>query len=527
MKIEDLVSGNYYVYTKYGICQYVKPEIIKNYGVDKQFYTFYFKNKRQCFLVKDQIDKCIFFYADKDKKDVKLSNMDNNKSWKKRKQKTMAMVHEEVSQLTKLYAERKNIKGYALKKNTIALSSFLKLYPYQLTDGQLQALNEVNEDLESDNASSILLSGSVGCGKSTIMQCITFKCINSDYQACILAPTEILAKQHLSEFTEIFKSYKNVNIVFVSGSVSKKKKELIKEQVESGTANIIIGTSSILSQGYKFFNLGLVVTDEEQKFSTKQKELLKTIDPKINQVLVTGTSIPRTTYMAKIGLLHKVSIDSVPKNKKEPEIELYKHNDEKIVQFIKRELDRNGQVYYVLNDTLGLYKVREHLLELNKKYNMKNDLRIGIVNGKLKKKESNQIFDDFKQGKYDILIATTIIEIGLTCGNANSIVIQKCDRFGLSSLIQMDGRVGRSGVQPYVLLTYEGELNQISKKRINIILKHTELNNATAISEADEKLRGSGQLMTGSQHGHMVQIGMDMYNHLLEEEMNKQLKELA
>jgi transcription-repair coupling factor (superfamily II helicase) len=522
MNVKDLIEGNFYVYEVRGICKYVKPEYING----DLYYLFYFKNKRKCYARTVDVETKYYFYASSDKK-VTLSCFDNKKSWQKKRDKTIEEIQNTAKELIKLYTERQTLEGYAFDKDTDEQIIFENSYEYELTLGQKSALTQVKQDLELNKPANILLYGSVGCGKSTIMQCITFKAYQSGYQTVVLAPTELLAKQHFLEYMEIFKPYKNVNIVFISSGISKKKKELIKQQIESGESQIIIGTTSILSQNYNFYKLGLILIDEEQKYSSKQKELLKLVDPKINTILITGTSIPRTTYMAMSGILHKISIDSLPENKKEPSIELSKHKDETIVKYIKRELGRNGQIYYILNDTLGLYRIREYLLKLNNKYHIKDDLKIGIVNGKLKKKESDQIFSEFKNGDYDILIATSIVEIGLTCGNANTVLIDECDRFGLSSLTQLIGRVGRSGIKPYVLLMYEGELNPVSKKRLDTILTHTELNNAEAIAREDLNIRGKGQLFSGKQHGHLVQIGMDMYNNLLEKELQKQKKEIS
>lgn len=521
MNVKDLKAGDFYIYVDRGICQYIKKEWVGG----RELHLFYFAKRRHCYASDETIQEKYYFYASGDKK-VTLSNFDNKTAWKKKKLKSMQEIRETAEKLVKLSVERQSLEGYVFDKDTKDQTIFEHSYPYELTDGQKQAITQIKIDLESDKPANVLLYGSVGCGKSTIMQCVTFKACQSGYQTVVLAPTELLAKQHFLEYSEIFKPYKNINITFISGSISKKKKELIKQQIESNEVQIIIGTTSILSQNYNFHKLGLILTDEEQKYSTKQKELLKLIDPKINTILITGTSIPRTTYMAMSGILHKIIIDSLPENKKEPAIELSKHNDDIVAKYIKREIDRNGQIYYILNDTLGLYRIKEYLLKLNAKYNIKDDLKIGIVNGKLKKKESDKIFTEFKNGEYDILIATSIVEIGLTCGSANTVLIDMCDRFGLSSLIQLIGRVGRSGIKPYVLLMYEGELNPTSKKRLDTILMHTELNNAEAIAKEDLNIRGKGQLFSGKQHGHLAQIGMDMYNDLLEKELQRQ-KELT
>lgn len=518
----DLTPNKVYLNTQCGLGIYRK--CIEIEGIT--YYIFEYGKKRNLMLKEEELDTVREYENYDENKPPKLNILGDGK-WKKLVKNTKEEINNIANQLIDVAIKRKTLKGYSIEINKVLEQKFIKKYSYELTDGQINALQEIDNDLKSDSPANILLYGSVGSGKSTIMQITAYNAVQNGYQVVIIAPTQMLSRRHVDEFTEIFKSYENINIAFVSSQLSKKKKEELKEQIESGKIDILIGTTSILSQNYNFHKLGLVEIDEEQKYSIKQKELLKTIDFKINQILCTGTAIPRTTYMAQAEILHKVSINSLPRNKKEPVVEVSQNNEEKIIEFISRELNRNGQVFYMVNDIEKLYKTKEYILQLNEKYDIKRNIDIGIVHGKLSKKDSNKIFAEFKNGKYDILISTSIIEVGLTNKNANTMIILGSTGFGLSSLIQCIGRTGRGGIQPYALLLYEGSLNYTARKRLETIEQHTELNNGEAIAQADLIQRGAGQIYgDNKQHGKVSQVGMSYYNELLTKAINKRKEEI-
>ena len=520
MKIEDLVSGNYYVYTKYGVCQYVKPEIIKNYGVDKQFYTFYFKNKRQCFLIKDQIDKCIFFYADKDKEDVKLSNMDNNKSWKKRKQKTMLEIKKQSEELMKVYKKRSELIGFKFSKDNDLQRKFEGDFPYELSDGQARSLNEIKADMESDKIMDRILVGDVGFGKTEIAMRAAFKAVLSCKQVIIITPSRILSHQHFQDFTDRFEGY-NVNIALLDSKRNKKRTETL-QKIKEGEIDVIIGTQNVLSDYVQYKNAGLMVIDEEHKMGIVTKDKIKKMKANIDILSMTATPIPRSLNLTNLHLRDISVIDTPPKNKIAPITKSMSWNDERIKFIINRELSRKGGVFIVDNNIIELYQLRDKLLKLIP------DLKIAIINGKMKNNEIEDIMSNILDRKYNIVLATSIIEVGITIKFINTIIIYNAQNLGLAQIHQLRGRInrGNNGAEGYCILTYPKgtHMDDTAKKRLKIICENSDLNSGIDIAKEDMKIRGAGELIGLKQSGQMInKIGMDFYMSL----MDKQLKELA
>ena len=520
MKVEDLMIGDYYVYSKYGVCQY-KGEEIMNDGL---YYLFHYKNKRQCFITKQQVGTSVFFYAEGTKEDVKLSNMDNKASWKKKKCKAMEEVKKTASQLTELYIKRQTLKGYAFSKDTTDQKKFEDNFPFQMSSGQIKALNEIKTDMESLKPMFTLLEADVGYGKTMMAQCLSFKAVHDKTQVVLIAPTSILALQHYNDFCEVFSQYKNINIQLMNSNVSKKNKAIIKDKLEDGTIDIIIATTSILFQDIKFKNLQLLIIDEEHLYGVKDKEKIsQQSDTDINIIYMSGTPIPRTLSLAKAGIIHLVTIDTPPQNKKPIITKKIRWDDKKIKDIINEELERKGQVYFVYNNVIELNNMKLKLVTLLP------GIKIETINGKMNKKEIKNIMNKFNNQEIDVLIATTIISTGINNKNANLILIYSPENYGLSQLYQLRGRVSRGNIQGkcYFVIPTNKIIEDVAQKRLNILCENYELGSNTKISEEDLKLRGEGGLFSDKQHGHTVQIGMDMYNHLMEEEIKRQKEEIA
>ena len=393
----------------------------------------------------------------------------------------------------------KDTNGIKFDKN-VQMSEVINALPFKLTKAQLRVLEEIDRDMESNIPMNRLLQGDVGSGKTVIAMIAAYKAVKSGYQATIMAPTAILAIQHMESFCSILEKF-GIKCELLISNITKKKKTEILEKLESGEIDILIGTHAILEENVVFKNLGLVITDEQHRFGVKQRSIIASKSQNPDIIAMSATPIPRTLALILYGDLDISIIDELPPNRKKIEtFAVRKNMEDRVNNFIKKQIEEGRQAYIVCplveeNEELGLKSV----IELTEKYKkeMFNEYRVEYLHGKMKQKEKDQRMQEFKNGKIDILISTTVIEVGVNVPNASIMVVENAERFGLAQLHQLRGRVGRGEYQSYCILKYEGN-SETTRQRMKVMC---DTNDGFVISEKDLELRGSGDFFGTEQHG--------------------------
>ena len=414
------------------------------------------------------------------------------------------LVFEELLSMQLALLSLKN--RYQVKKEgirfdeNVLMSDVINALPFKLTNAQLRVLEEIDRDMEKSKPMNRLLQGDVGSGKTVIALTAAYKAVKSGYQAAIMAPTAILASQHLETFNEILGNT-GIRCELLISAITKKKKEELLQRLENGEIDIIIGTHAILEENVKFKNLGLVVTDEQHRFGVRQRSIITEKGNNPDVLVMTATPIPRTLALILYGDLDISIIDELPPNRQKIEtFAVRKDMDQRVNAFVCKNIDEGRQCYIVCplveeNDEINAKSVMETFEEY--KYKTFSNYKVEYLHGKMKQKEKDKIMEDFKNGDIDILISTTVIEVGVNVPNANIMIIQNAERFGLAQLHQLRGRVGRGEHQSYCILKYEGN-SRIIKERMDVI---TKTNDGFVISEKDLELRGSGEFFGTKQHG--------------------------
>lgn len=384
----------------------------------------------------------------------------------------------------------------------VYMSDVINILPFKLTKAQLRVLEEIDRDMESNKPMNRLLQGDVGSGKTVVAMIAAYKAVKSGYQATIMAPTAILASQHLESFQGILEEL-GIKTELLISSVTKKKKSEILEKLQSGEIDILIGTHAILEENVVFKNLGLVVTDEQHRFGVKQRGTIASKGQNPDVIAMSATPIPRTLALILYGDLDISIIDELPPNRKK--IETYavrKNMEERVNNFIRKQITEGRQAYIVCplveenEDMEGLQSV----IELAERYQKEtfSEYKVAYLHGKMKPKEKDEIMKKFKEGEIDILVSTTVIEVGVNVPNANIMVVENADRFGLAQLHQLRGRVGRGQYQSYCVLKYNSKCSQVGKERMKTM---QETNDGFVIAEKDLELRGTGEFFGTKQHG--------------------------
>ena len=393
----------------------------------------------------------------------------------------------------------KDEDGICFNKN-VKMSDVINTLPFKLTNAQVKVLEEIDNDMESNKSMNRLLQGDVGCGKTAVSIIASYKAVKSGYQVAIMAPTAILARQHLENFNKMLKEF-NISCELLASGIPKKQKEDILERLKTGKIDIIIGTHALLEDNVEFKNLGFVVTDEQHRFGVRQRAKISSKGTKPDVLVMTATPIPRTLALILYGDLDISIINELPPNRKKIDTFAVKSNmDTRVNNFIKEQINEGRQAYIVcplVEENEGIEA--KSVLELAQKYKNEtfSEYKVEYMHGKLKPAEKDAIMQDFKDGKIDILISTTVIEVGVDVPNANIMVIENAERFGLATLHQLRGRVGRGKYKSYCILKYKGNTDVI-KQRMEIM---TKTNDGFIVSEKDLELRGSGEFFGTKQHG--------------------------
>ncbi len=510
----ELNVGDYVVHENYGMGIYRGIEKIEQDKITKDFLKISYAGSDNLYIPVSQLD-LITKYSGSEAK-VKLSSLTGTE-WKKTKDRVRSAVGDMAKELGELYAKRNELKGYACGEDTAWQREFEETFPYEETPGQLIAIEEVKRDLMSDRVMDRLICGDVGFGKTEVALRAAFKMVQENKQVVVLSPTTVLAKQHFNTFSERMKDYP-ISVGLLSRfRTAAENKETVKK-LNSGELDIVIGTHRALSKDVHFKDLGLLVIDEEQRFGVKHKERIKQLKNSVDVLSLSATPIPRTLHMSLVGIRDMSLLDEAPLERSPIQTFILEENDEMIREAIERELSRGGQVYYVANRVRGIAELAAKIR------NLVPNASVAYAHGQMTESRLEDIMSDFVDREIDVLVATTIIEIGLDISNVNTIIIHDADTFGLSQLYQLRGRVGRSSRIAYAFLMYKRDklLKEVAQKRLMAIKEFQSLGSGFKIAMRDLEIRGAGAMLGKEQHGHIEMVGYDLYCKLLSNALREQ-----
>ena len=516
----DLRVGDYVVHDNHGVGIYQGIEKIIVDSVSKDYLKISYKDGGNLYVATSQLD-VLQKYIGGDEAKPKLNKL-GGAEWSRAKTRVKAAVQILAKDLAALYAKREAAVGYSYSRDTVWQTEFEELFPFDETDDQLTAIEDVKRDMESSRVTDRLICGDVGYGKTEIAIRAAFKAVQDGKQVAYLVPTTILAQQHYNTFAQRMKDYP-VNIAMLSRFRTAKQQKESMEGLANGSVDIVIGTHRLLSNDLHFKNLGLIVVDEEQRFGVSHKEKLKRIRENVDVITLTATPIPRTLHMSLTGIRDMSILEEPPQERQPVQTYVMEYNPESVRDAIHRELARGGQVYFLHNRVRNIADVAARVQQLVPEAN------VAYAHGQMSEHELESIMMDFIAGDIDVLICTTIIETGLDIANVNTIIIQDADYMGLSQLYQLRGRVGRSNRSSFAYLMYRKDkvLTEVSQKRLQTIREFTEFGSGFKIAMRDLEIRGAGNLLGAEQHGHMDSVGYDMYCKLLGEAVKEERGEAA
>lgn len=506
----DLQIGDFVVHESHGIGEYRGVSQIEVQGVTKDYLVLQYRGKDKLFIPTDQMN-LVQKYIGNEARRPSLNKLGGTE-WVKAKQKAKRSVDEMAQDLIELYAKRSKLKGHAFGPDTPWQKEFEESFIYEETYSQLRSIDEIKKDMESDKPMDRLLCGDVGYGKTEVAIRAAFKAVMDGKQVAFLVPTTILAQQHYHTIKERFKNFP-VRVDVLSRFRTPKQQKVSMDGARTGVVDMIVGTHRILSKNLEFKDLGLLIVDEEQRFGVKHKEQLKKIKENVDVLTLSATPIPRTLQMGLVGIRDMSLLEDPPEERYPTTSYIMEFEPMMIQEAIRREMDRGGQIYFVYN------RVEDIDDMMAKVQNLVPEARIAVAHGKMQEKVLERIMMDFTEGEYDILLSTTIIETGLDIQNVNTMVIYNADRMGLSQLYQLKGRIGRGERSSFAYFTYRKgkSLAENSEKRLMAIKDFSEFGSGYKIAMRDLELRGAGNILGESQHGHVAAIGYDLYAKLLEE----------
>ncbi len=504
----DFQEGDYVVHTDYGIGRFLgSKEIELGQGKSKCFVIEYDGGDLLYVPVEDA--HLIQRYIGFDRRiKVKLTRLGTGE-WKRLKERVRRGIYSMAMEMLKIQAIRSSLKGFRFPKDDELQAQFEASFPYVETEDQKKAIEEVKRDMESEMPMDRLICGEVGYGKTEVAMRAAFKAVLGGKQVAILVPTTLLAEQHFTNFSDRMKGFP-IRIEMLSRFRTKKEQETILRDLREGKVDIIIGTHRLLSPDVKFKDLGLLIIDEEQRFGVRHKEKMKRLRALVDVLTMTATPIPRTLYMALVGIKDISVINTPPKNRLSVQTRLVPFDKDIIKQAIERELNRGGQVFFLHNRVQTISKRADWLRKIVSS-------RIEIAHGQMPPSELEKIMLEFIKGKIDVLVCTTIIESGIDIPNANTLIVERADTFGLAELHQLRGRVGRYDRQAYAYfcLPQSGVLTETAKRRLIAIEKYSDLGAGFHLAMEDLEIRGAGNILGTEQHGFITAVGFDLYCRLL------------
>ncbi len=506
----DMGSGDFVVHENHGIGKFLGIEQLTVQGEQKDYLKIKYAGNDMLYVPVEQMDM-IQKYIGSDGASPKLNKLSGG-DWKATKAKAKAAIAEMARELLELYAQRKMQKGHAFGEDTVWQKEFEDAFPYTETDDQLRSVEEIKADMESPSAMDRLLCGDVGFGKTEVAARALFKCIADGKQAAVLVPTTILANQHYYTLKERFEQFP-LKVEMLSRFRSDKQQEKIIDQLSKGQIDLVIGTHRLLSKDVKFKELGLLVVDEEQRFGVAHKEKIKQMKQNVDVLTLSATPIPRTLNMSLTGIKDMSIIEEPPEERYPVQTYVLEQEDSMIREIITRELDRGGQVFVVYNRVRGINKLADHIRDLVP------EARVCVGHGQMNEHALEDVMLSFINGENNVLVATTIIESGIDIAGANTMIIIDADKFGLSQLYQLRGRVGRSNRMAYAYLMYQKDkvLTEIAEKRLKAIKEFTEFGAGFKVAMRDLEIRGAGNLLGSEQSGHMMNIGYELYCKLVDD----------
>ncbi len=507
--LDSLTKGDLVVHSVYGIGVFEGINKIETAGVTKDYIKIKYLKDDILYVPVTQMDLVSRYIGGGDEASVRLNKLGSD-GWQKTKARVRKEVKEMAKELIALYAKRMSVKGHAFSEDTDLQRDFETRFPYDETEDQLKCVDEIKADMERPIPMDRLLCGDVGFGKTEVALRAAFKCIAEGKQCAFLVPTTILAWQHYKTILSRMEGMA-VNIEMLSRFRTPTQQRDIKAKMKDGRVDLVVGTHKLIAKDIKFKDLGLLIVDEEQRFGVAQKERMKELFPNVDVLTLSATPIPRTLNMAMSGLRDMSLIEEAPLDRHPVQTYVLQHNRGVLLDAIRKELNRGGQVYYLHNRVETITRTAARLqADLP-------DAAIDIAHGQMSEEELSEVWRRLIDGEIDVLVCTTIIETGVDVANANTLIIENADLFGLAQLHQLRGRVGRSSRRAYAYLTFRagGALSEIATKRLEAIRQYTEFGSGFKIAMADLEIRGAGDVLGSQQHGHMESVGYDMYLKLL------------
>lgn len=507
----ELSIGDFVVHEKHGLGIYRGIEKVEVDRIVKDYIKIEYRGGSNLYIPATQLD-CLQKYSGADAaKGPKLNKL-GTQEWNKTKSKVRGAVKNIAKELVELYAVRQEKEGYVCGPDTVWQREFEEMFPYEETEDQLSAIEDAKRDMESTRIMDRLICGDVGYGKTEVALRAAFKEVQESRQVAYLAPTTILAQQIYNTFVQRMKEFPvRVELLCRFRTPAQQKKAI--EDLKKGQVDVIIGTHRILSKDVQFKNLGLLIVDEEQRFGVTHKEKIKQLKKDVDVLTLTATPIPRTLHMSLIGIRDMSVLEEPPMDRMPIQTYVMEYDEETVREAINRELRRGGQVYYVYNRVTDIADVALRIAKLVP------DARVDFAHGQMSERELENVMYSFVNGDIDVLVSTTIIETGLDISNVNTMIIHDSDRYGLSQLYQLRGRIGRSNRTAYAFLMYRKNvmLKETAEKRLAAIREYTDLGSGFKIAMRDLELRGAGNLLGAQQHGHMNAVGYDLYCKMLNE----------
>ena len=507
----ELNVGDYVVHENHGLGVYRGIEKIQVDQVTKDYIKIEYGDGGNLYVPASGLDVLQKYAGQDAAKTPKLNKLDS-REWHKTKSRVRGAVKEIAKELVQLYAKRQQQKGHPFGADTVWQSEFEELFPFEETQDQLDAIEAVKRDMESNKIMDRLICGDVGYGKTEIALRAAFKAVNDGKQVAFLVPTTILAQQHYNTLMERLGDFP-VRVEMLSRFRTPAQQKNALALLRKGQVDIVIGTHRLLSKDVVFHDLGLLVVDEEQRFGVTHKEKIKQMKGNVDVLTLSATPIPRTLHMSLVGIRDMSVLEEPPVDRIPIQTFVMEHNNEIIREAVNRELARGGQVYYVYNRVQRIEEMTAEIAE------MVPDANVAFAHGQMSERQLENIMMSFIGGEIDVLVATTIIETGLDISNVNTIIIDHADRMGLSQLYQLRGRVGRSNRTAYAFLMYQrGKmLREVAEKRLAAIREYTELGSGIKVAMRDLEIRGAGNLLGAAQSGHMEAVGYDLYCKMLNE----------
>lgn len=506
----ELKVGDFVVHESHGLGIYRGIEKVCVDKIVKDYMKIEYRDGGNLYVLATGFD-AVMKYASSESRAPKLNKL-GTQEWTKTKTKVRGAVNEIAKDLVQLYATRQQKEGFVYGPDTVWQREFEEMFPYEETQDQLLAIEATKRDMESRRIMDRLICGDVGFGKTEIAIRAAFKAVQEGKQVVFLVPTTILAKQHYDNFMQRMKDFP-VTVEMMSRFRTPAQLKKTTEGLKKGLVDIVIGTHRVLSKDVEFKDLGLLIIDEEQRFGVAHKEKIKQMREDVDVLTLTATPIPRTLHMSLVGIRDMSVLEEAPNDRMPIQTFVMEYNEEMVREAIQRELARDGQVYYVYNRVNSIAEMTARIQALVP------DANVAFAHGQMKESELERIMYDFVEGEIDVLVSTTIIETGLDIPNVNTMIIHDSDNMGLSQLYQLRGRVGRSNRTAYAFLMYKRDklLKEVAEKRLQAIKEFTELGSGFKIAMKDLEIRGAGNLLGKTQHGHMEAVGYDLYCKMLNE----------